>query len=116
MLMSGDLLIVECRCDSLVSQLKHKVHDQNSALVVRRQRLMLLSDEDGVEFQVLANSHTLASYGIANGTTLQLVMAEMLPPFERVLYFDVVLVSALLEISIALSSRLVFTSALSRSD
>ena len=82
--MTGDPMTVECRSDSLVSQLKHKVHAQNNALVVRRQRLMLLADEDGVDFQVLANSHTLASYGIVNGTTLQLVMAEKLLPFVQV--------------------------------
>jgi hypothetical protein len=84
MLMTGDPMTVECRSDSLVSHLKHKVCDQNSTLVVRRQRLMLLSDEDGLDFQVLANSHTLASYGIVNGTTLQLVMAEKLLPFVQV--------------------------------
>jgi hypothetical protein len=77
-------MTVECRSDSLVSQLKHKVHAQNNALVVRRQRLMLLADQGGVDFQVLANSHTLASYGIVNGTTLQLVMVEKFLPFASV--------------------------------
>lgn len=87
-------LTVECRPDLLVSQLKRIINERKSELTVLRQRLMLIHDEDDVDFRILANSHTLASYDIVNDTTVQLVMTETLPPFERVRYFDMRLISS----------------------
>jgi hypothetical protein len=67
--------------------LEHLLHKQNEELVVRRQNLVMFSDDDGVESRVLENPHTLASYGVVNDSTLQIVMSEKLGPIDSVHHF-----------------------------
>jgi hypothetical protein len=84
MLLTGVSMTLECRPDADVLELKRMLNERNPLLVARRQKLMLLANEDGVELQELANWDSLASYGIVHGTTVQLCMMDKLWPFDRV--------------------------------